>query len=80
MKLQIRANVPEDNEQSAARYVNGLSFHMQDELALIKLHTVDEAYQYVLRAKEKLNQGKGKSYSQRGEKNPSRNTCIEGLG
>eukprot|EP01018_Ginkgo_biloba_P000548 Gb_17472 [translate_table: standard] len=75
MKMQIRANLQEDSEQSVARYVNGLRFQLQDELALIKIHTVDEAYQYALNAEEKLNRSKGKSLSKKGD-----STSFKGKG
>ena len=44
LKLQIRTNLQEDDEHAAARYVNALRFQLQDELALIKVSSVDEAY------------------------------------
>lgn len=56
MRLQIRTDLPESKEQATTRYVNGLSFQLQDELALVKLPMVDEAYEYALKVEEKLNQ------------------------
>ena len=37
MKLQIRANLQEDSNQSIAKYFNGIWFQLQDELAFKKL-------------------------------------------
>ena len=55
MKLQIRTDLQEDDEHAAARYVNALRFQLQDELALIKVSSVDKAYQLALKDEEKLN-------------------------
>lgn len=37
-----------------ARYINGLSYAIQDELVIQHMMIVDEAYQLALRAEEKL--------------------------
>ena len=44
----------EDTPERVARYVNGLIFDIQDELGLLSLRYVEEAYQVALKAKEKL--------------------------
>lgn len=65
LKLQIRTGLQKDDEHAAARYVNGLRYQLQDELALLKVNSVDEAYQLALKAEEKLNR-RGKAAFQRG--------------
>ena len=50
MKLQIRTSLQEGNEHTVARYKNGLRFQLQNELALLRVNYVDEAYQLALKA------------------------------
>lgn len=54
-KLNIRSEHVGDEVEQVARYLNGLRMSIQDELSLIKLQSVEEAYQYVLKVEEKLN-------------------------
>ena len=44
----------EDTPEKVATYINGLRFDIQDELGLLSLRSVEEAYQVALRAEEKL--------------------------
>ena len=44
----------EDKPDKIARYINGLIFDIQDELGLLSLRSVEEAYQVALKAEEKL--------------------------
>ena len=39
-----------------ARYINGLRSRIQDEISFVKLESVEEAYQYTLKAEEILTQ------------------------
>lgn len=74
LKLQIRTGLQEDeedDEHAAARYVNGLRYQLQDELALLKVNSVDEAYQLALKAEEKLNR-RGKAAIKRGSNSLNR--------
>lgn len=36
------------------RYINGLAFNIQDEMSILKVSTVGEAYQYALKVEEKV--------------------------
>eukprot|EP01018_Ginkgo_biloba_P017978 Gb_10811 [translate_table: standard] len=56
----------EDSEQATTRYLNELYFQLQDELALVKVFSVDEAYQYALKVEKKYSRGKGKMVNRRG--------------
>ena len=53
-KLTIQSEQVEEEEETVARYINGLSYAIQDELVVQHLTSVDEAYQLALRVKEKL--------------------------
>ena len=45
-----------------ARYINGLRFEIQDEMNLLSPNLVEEAYQFSLKAEEKLSkESQGKS-------------------
>ena len=48
-KLQITIDLQEYDEHAVAKYVNALRFQLQDELSLIKVSYVDEAYQLALK-------------------------------
>ena len=71
LKLQIRTDLQEDDEHATVKYVNALRFQLQDELALIKVSSVDEAYQLALKAEEKLNR-RSKAAIKRGGSNMNR--------
>ena len=53
-KVNIRSGHIEDTPERVARYVNGLRFDIQDELSLLSLRSIEEAYQVALKAEEKL--------------------------
>ena len=53
-KVNIKSGHIEDTPERVARYVNGLRSDIQDELSLLSLRSVEEAYQVALKAKEKL--------------------------
>ena len=55
-KLSMRIEHQEDDEQVAARYMNGLKFSIQDELSMHHVKIMEEAYQLALKAEEKKNQ------------------------
>ena len=60
-KLSMRIEHQEDDEQMAARYINGLKFTIQDELSMHRVNSMEEAYQLALKAEEKQN----RQYNQR---------------
>eukprot|EP00253_Pinus_taeda_P017000 PITA_17000 len=44
----------EDDVEKVARYINGLRYDIQDEISLLSLKTIEDAYQASLKAKEKI--------------------------
>ena len=59
-KLTIRSGFKELSKDKLARYVNGLRFNIQDEVGMLKIDSVEDAYQYALKVEDKLkrkNQG-----------------------
>ena len=53
-KLSIRAGHAEDDVEKVARYINGLRYDIQDEISLLSLKTIEDAYQATLKAEEKM--------------------------
>jgi hypothetical protein len=58
-RLNIRAGHWESDDEKVARYLNGLRYDIQDELSMVTIKMVEEAYQMALKAKEKLSRKKG---------------------
>ena len=58
-KLNIRAVHRESDDEKVVRYMNGLRYDIQDELSMLTIRTVKDAYQMSLKAEEKLNRKKG---------------------
>ena len=59
-RMTIRSGHRELSKEKVARYINGLRFNIQDEVGMLNISSVKDAYQYALRAEEKLkrkNQG-----------------------
>ena len=52
--MTIRSGHRELPKEKIAWYVNGLRFNIQDEVSMMKIKFVEEAYQYALKAKDKL--------------------------
>jgi hypothetical protein len=61
-KLNIRVGQREQDEEKFSRYMNGLRYEIQDELSMMSVRIVEDAYQFALKAEEKLDRKK----SQRG--------------
>lgn len=53
-KLTIRSGHRELGKEKVARYVNGLKFNIQDDLGMLKIDYVEDAYQYALKVEDKL--------------------------
>eukprot|EP00253_Pinus_taeda_P036563 PITA_36563 len=53
-RISIGARQIQDTDEKVARYVNGLRMHIQYEISILSSKTVEDAYQIVLKAKEKL--------------------------
>jgi hypothetical protein len=57
-RLNIRAGHRESDDEKVARYLNGLRYDIQDELSMVTIRTVEDAYQMALKAEEKLSRKK----------------------
>ena len=75
-RLSIRSGHIEGGLERVARYINGLRYDIQDELNLLNLKTVEDAYQVSLKVEEKLlrkqNQGNRGNKMVRGRGVPNR--------
>jgi hypothetical protein len=80
-KVNIKSGHIEDTLERVARYANGLRFDIQDELSLLSLKSVEEAYQIYMKVEEKLMRKQsqrmkvrssgGKEHQQKGEASSS---------
>ena len=53
-KLTIWSRHRELTKEKVARYINGLRFNIQDEIGMLKIDSVEDAYQYALKEVDKL--------------------------
>jgi hypothetical protein len=53
-RLNIKTGQWERDEEIFSRYINGLRYEIQDDLNMVSVRTVEDAYQFALKAKEKL--------------------------
>jgi hypothetical protein len=65
-RLNIRVGHRKSDDEKVVRYMNGLRYDIQDEMSMVTIRTVEDAYQMALKAEEKLSQkqgqkGRGKS-------------------
>jgi hypothetical protein len=58
-KINIRAGHRESDDEKVARYMNGLRYDIQDEMSMMSLQNVEDAYQMALKAEEKLSRKQG---------------------
>jgi hypothetical protein len=58
-KINIRAGHRESDDEKVARYMNGLRYDIQDEMSMMTLQNVEDAYQMALKAEEKLSRKQG---------------------
>ena len=54
LTLSIRAGHTKGGLERVARYINGLRYDIQDELSLLNLKTIEDAYQVASKVEEKL--------------------------
>ena len=64
--MDIRVGQRDRDEEKVARYINGLRYEIQDEISMMSVRTVEDPYQFALKAEEKLarkqnQRGKGRS-------------------
>jgi hypothetical protein len=55
-RLNTRAGHRESDDVKVARYMNGLRYDIQDEMRMVTIQMVEDAYQMALKDKENLNQ------------------------
>jgi hypothetical protein len=53
-RLNIRTGQRERDEEKISRYINGLRYEIQDELSMMSVRTVEDAYHFSLKVEEKL--------------------------
>jgi uncharacterized protein YjbK len=58
-KLNIRASHRESDDEKVTRYMNGLRYEIQDEMSMVTIQMVEDAYQMTLKAEEKLSRKQG---------------------
>jgi hypothetical protein len=58
-KLNIREGHRESDDEKFARYMNGLRYDIQDEMSMVTIRMVEDAYQMALKAEEKLSRKQG---------------------
>jgi uncharacterized protein YjbK len=58
-RLNIRAGLCESNDEKVAGYMNGLRYKIQDEMSMMTIRTVEDAYQMALKVEEKLSRKQG---------------------
>jgi hypothetical protein len=58
-KLNIRVGHRERDDEKVVRYMNGLRYDIQDEMSMVTIRTVEDAYQMALKTEEKLSRKQG---------------------
>lgn len=58
--MQNKYEHHESSKEKVAKYANVLKFNVQDELSMLKLSSVKDAYQYALKIEKKLGRNQGK--------------------
>jgi hypothetical protein len=53
-KLNIRTRQKEKDEEKVGRYINGLRYEIQYEINMMSVRTMEDAYKFTLKVKEKL--------------------------
>jgi hypothetical protein len=48
-KLNIRAGHREKDEETFAKYINGLRYEIQDEISMMKINIIEDSYQVALK-------------------------------
>jgi hypothetical protein len=52
--LNIREGHRESDEEKVSRYINGMRYEIQEEISMITMRTVEDAYHPTLKEEEKL--------------------------
>jgi uncharacterized protein YjbK len=53
-KMNIRTGQREKDEEKVSRYINGPRYEIRDEISMMSVRIVEDAYQFSLKAEEKL--------------------------
>jgi hypothetical protein len=53
-RLNIRARQKENDDEKTTRYINGLRYEIQEDINMMHLGIIEDAYQVELKYKEKL--------------------------
>jgi hypothetical protein len=53
-KLNIRTGQREKDEENVSSYINGLRYEIKDEINMMSVMTVEDAYHFSLKVEEKL--------------------------
>jgi hypothetical protein len=82
-RLNIRAGHHESDDEKVTRYMNGLRYDIQDEMSMVTIRNVEDAYQIALKAEEKLarkqgQRGRGRSQSRGKEISQGQSTEAQG--
>ena len=77
-RVLIRTGHAEADKEKVVRYINGLRPSIQDELSLVRMASIKEAYQFSLRVEEKLSKKYGKKNIRRGHYGRSRRWSYGG--
>jgi hypothetical protein len=81
-RINIRASRCESDDEKVSRHMNGLRYEIQDEMSMVTIKNVEDAYQIALKVEDKLarkqgqrgrggSQSKGKAISQDRVKKPN---------
>ena len=69
-KVKLRVGCIEGTSKKTTRYINGLRMDIQEEMSMLSPSAMEEAYQYALRAEEKISRkqtfGRGKGAAKGG--------------
>jgi hypothetical protein len=53
-KMNIKAGKREQDDEKVTRYINGMRYEIQDEISMITVRKIEDAYQIALKEEEKL--------------------------
>jgi uncharacterized protein YjbK len=53
-RLNIRAKQKEKDDEKVVKYINGLRYEIQDEINMMTVRKVEDAYQITLKVEENL--------------------------
>jgi len=53
-KMNIMIGQQEKDDEKIVRYINGLRYEIQDEISMMSVRIIEDAYQISLKAEEKL--------------------------